>query len=91
MDAVTFSCGVGHRKPHPAGYQDIIRKLGVTAEDCLYVGDGSSAELTGATTTGMTAVLVEKPFGTDFRYDAESGWTGRSIAELYELKSVLGS
>lgn len=62
VDAVTFSCHVGHRKPHPAGYHDIIRKLGVAAGDCLYVGDGSSAELTGATSAGMTAVIVETPF-----------------------------
>lgn len=37
----------------------------------------------------MTAVLVKTPFGTDFRYDAESGWTGRSVEEIYELERVL--
>jgi len=36
----------------------------------------------------MTAVLVETPFGADFRYDAER-WMGRSVAELHELKHVL--
>lgn len=36
VDAVTFSCEVGHRKPHPAGYQAITRKLGVAADECLY-------------------------------------------------------
>lgn len=53
------------------------------------MGDGSSAEWTGATSAGMTAVLVKTPFGTDFRYDAESGWTGRSVEEIYELERVL--
>jgi putative hydrolase of the HAD superfamily len=77
------------RKPHPAGYHEVARKLGVAAEECLYVGDGSSAELTGATRVGMTAVLVETPFGTDFRYDAENHWTGRSVSELDELQLVL--
>lgn len=72
VDAVAFSCEVGHRKPHPAGYHEVARKLGVAAQECLYVGDGSNAELTGATQVEMTAVLVETPFGTDFRYDAES-------------------
>lgn len=89
VDAVTFSCEVGHRKPHPAGYRDITRKLGVAAEACLYVGDGSSAELSGATSAGMTAVLLETPFGTDFRYDAERRWTGRSVSELHHVRSVL--
>jgi putative hydrolase of the HAD superfamily len=89
VDAVTFSCQIGRKKPHPAGYHDIARKLGVTTAECIYVGDGSSAELTGATAAGMTAVLVETPFGTDFRYDAELHWEGLTITELEELKSVL--
>ena len=89
VDAVAFSCEIGKRKPHPAGYDDIARKLGAAAEECLYVGDGSSAELTGATSVGMTAVLVETPFGTDFRYDAEDHWTGRSVSELHEVARVL--
>jgi len=89
VDAVAFSCVVGHRKPHPAGYHEVARKLGVATNECLYVGDGSSAELTGATSVGMTAVLVETPFGTDFRYDAESHWAGRSVSELGELQLVL--
>ena len=89
MDAVTFSCEVGQRKPHPAGYRDISRKLGVAPEECLYVGDGSSAELSGATSAGMTAVLLETPFGTDFPYDAESRWTGRSVSDLHQVRRVL--
>ncbi len=89
VDAVTFSCEIGHRKPHPAGYHDIARKLDVAAGECLYVGDGSSAELTGATSAGMTAVLVETPFGREFRYDAEDHWEGRSVSELHELNRLL--
>ena len=89
VDAVTFSCQVGHRKPHPAGYQDIAGRLSVAAEQCVYVGDGSSAELTGATSAGMTAVLIETPFDTDFRYDAEAQWAGRSITDMQELRPLL--
>ncbi len=53
------------------------------------MGDGSSAELSGATSVGMTAVLLETPFGTDFRYDAESSWTGRSVSDLHQVRRVL--
>ncbi len=55
VDAVTFSCEIGQRKPHAGGYHDIARKLGVATAQCLYVGDGSSSELTGAEAVGMTA------------------------------------
>jgi putative hydrolase of the HAD superfamily len=88
VDAVSFSCQVGRRKPHPAGYADIAGKLGVAAAACLYVGDGASSELTGATEAGMTAIMLETPLDATFRYDAET-WSGRSIASLDELPRLL--
>jgi putative hydrolase of the HAD superfamily len=89
VDAVSFSCQVGRRKPDPAGYLDIAGKLGVAPAACLYVGDGASSELTGATEAGMTAVLLETPLDGTFRYDAETGWSGLSIAGLEELPGLL--
>jgi len=35
------------------------------------------------------ASLMRTPFGADFRYDAEAGWTGPCITELDELAHVL--
>ena len=89
VDAVTFSCEVGVRKPDPAGYHDIAAKLGVAPPECVYVGDGGSGELTGAAAVGMAPVLLETPFGPDMRYDAESDWQGRSIPDLHDLVALL--
>lgn len=89
VDAVSFSCEVARRKPDPAGYHDIAGKLGMAPADCLYVGDGASSELTGATEAGMTAVLLETPLDASFRYDAEAAWSGLSIAGLEELPGLL--
>lgn len=89
VDAVSFSCQVGRRKPDPAGYRDIAGKLGVAPAACLYVGDGASSELTGATEAGMTAVLLETPLDASFRYDAEAAWSGLSIAALEDLPGLL--
>lgn len=89
VDAVTFSCQVGRRKPHPAGYLDVVGQLGVAAGECVYVGDGGSGELTGAAGVGMTAVLLETPLGADSRYDPETGWSGRSISHLAQLPALL--
>ncbi len=88
VDAVTFSCVEGRRKPHPDLYAEVARRLGVATDECVYVGDGSSAELTGAAAAGMTPVLLETPFGLDFRYDAEP-WTGRAIRDIDELAGLL--
>ena len=88
VDAHAFSCEVGHRKPAPALYELVADRLQVDATDCLYVGDGSSQELSGAKAVGMTPVLLKTPFGPDYRYDAEA-WDGASIEQLSDLLPLL--
>lgn len=89
VDAVTFSCAIGARKPDPVLYHDIAGQLRVDPHDCLYVGDGSSSELTGATTVGMHAILLVTPFGDDYRYDPEHAWDGAALNSLEELPGFL--
>ena len=49
-DAVKIS------KPDPEIYRRAMQALNVTPQECLYVGDGGSHELTGARDLGMQAV-----------------------------------
>jgi putative hydrolase of the HAD superfamily len=58
FDVEIFSCMVGCVKPEPAIYDACVRMLGLTAEECLFVGDGGSNELEGAKAVGMSAVFV---------------------------------
>ena len=48
VDAVCFSHEIGAMKPDPAAYEAIVDRLGISARDAAYVGDGSSNELVGA-------------------------------------------
>jgi len=59
--ATGFSCLLGVRKPHPGIYLHVTRRLGVAPEQCLYVGDGDSRELSGAAALGMTALRIRLP------------------------------
>ena len=56
FDAPCLSWEVGVRKPDPAIYHVCMEKLGIPAENCLYVGDGGSQELETACSLGMQAV-----------------------------------
>lgn len=56
FDAAMISYEQGLSKPDPEIYRRAIQVLGVTPEECLYVGDGGSHELTGARELGMKAV-----------------------------------
>lgn len=91
LHAVVFSVETGIRKPDPAMYAEICRRLGVAAADCVYVGDGGSNELTGARSAGMRAIQLRAPeFDTAHTYDAEPSWDGDVITDLRELYAVVG-
>lgn len=53
FDAALLSCEVGLCKPDKAIYHRCTGMLGVTAEECLYIGDGGSHELETARILGM--------------------------------------
>ena len=50
---------LGARKPDPVVYRHALEGLGVAPADTLYVGDGNSEELPGASRLGMTTVWVD--------------------------------
>ena len=53
VDVAMLSCEQGVCKPDPEIYRRCLAKLGVGADECLYVGDGGSLELEVATEVGM--------------------------------------
>ena len=58
FDVVVFSCEVGHVKPEREIYELCLRRLGLAAEDCVFIGDGGSNELEGAKRVGLSTVMV---------------------------------
>ena len=56
FDAAMISYEQGLLKPDPEIYRRAMQALDVTAEECLYVGDGGSHELDGARALGMQAI-----------------------------------
>ncbi|MDE7310494.1 MAG: HAD family hydrolase [Eubacterium sp.] len=55
LDAVFLSWEQGVAKPDKEIFVRCMNKLGVTPEECLYVGDGGSGELEAAKEIGMKA------------------------------------
>jgi putative hydrolase of the HAD superfamily len=97
LDTTVFSVETGRCKPDPLIYLTACRELDVLPEDCLYVGDGGSRELTGATDVGMTAVrLAARDLAGHLVFDPDvrfSGPTVGTLAEVLELvdHTVIGS
>ena len=53
FDVLCMSCEIGIKKPDLKVYELRAEKLGVNADECLYVGDGGSNELQAAKEAGM--------------------------------------
>ena len=51
-----FSFRVGAMKPEPAIYAEALRRVGCTASEAVFVGDGGSSELAGARRLGMEPI-----------------------------------
>ena len=59
FDASVISCEIGTVKPERGIYEYAMAQLGVTAAECMFVGDGGSQELLGAKALGMETVFTE--------------------------------
>jgi putative hydrolase of the HAD superfamily len=91
FDVRLYSCAVRLTKPQPRIYQVACEQLGVRPEECLYVGDGSDWELTGARRVGMHPVLIHVPYEEiDDPYHPDAmGWRGPVISALKDVLALL--
>ena len=87
FDVAVLSFDVGLVKPDPRIYELATERLGVDGKDCLYVGDGSDGELSGAAQAGMTAVLMRAP--DDEADGNRQGWEGKRISRIAEVLELV--
>jgi putative hydrolase of the HAD superfamily len=94
IDVPVFSCRAGLKKPDPRIYELTCERLGVDAGNCIFVGDGGSHELTGASGVGMRAVCLRVEYEdtyADYDYPSDAyDWTGEEISTLGEVLSLIG-
>jgi putative hydrolase of the HAD superfamily len=90
LDAKVFSVEIGICKPDPAIYLAACDQLDVSPEECIYLGDGGSRELSGAAAVGMTAVRLAAPDLADHLvFDHDMAFTGPSVRSLTELLTMI--
>jgi putative hydrolase of the HAD superfamily len=85
-----FSVQVGRCKPDPAIYLAACERLGVPPRQCLYVGDGGSQELTGATRAGLAAVRLAAPdLDGHLVFNPDTAWRGPALTALSEVVGLV--
>jgi putative hydrolase of the HAD superfamily len=85
VDAVSFSCQTGVRKPDSGTYLVAAAALKVRTDECVYVGDGADRELNGAEAVGMRALRFRSG-----ALDPDPEWSGPTISDLSELIGMIG-
>lgn len=66
FDTIVVSHDAGWRKPHERIFKDALQKLGVSAEEAVFIGDCPLEDIKGARSAGMKTVFVVSQF-----YDLE--------------------
>lgn len=90
FDAAVFSCVAGFRKPDPRIYNLLTGQLNIPPEQCLYIGDGGSQELTGASKAGMNPVLIRLDAeSTEEHLSGRERWDGPTIRSLKEILDLI--
>jgi putative hydrolase of the HAD superfamily len=87
FEVAIISCHVGLAKPEPEIYRLCMDQLAVTADECVFIGDGGSNEFHGARRCGIPTICT-----TEFIRDIFPGRVSRhtaaadcSVAALSEL------
>jgi len=87
LDFVIASGAVGLSKPDPAFFRLAATEAGVPPAEALMVGDSYRADIEGAQSAGMDAILIRRPEWRDRRDPVPP--EARVIASLAELPEIV--
>jgi putative hydrolase of the HAD superfamily len=85
FDIIIVSGEVNKRKPSPEIFQGALKKIGVLAENAVFVGDTADADVAGAHAAGMKAIYIKRRIEPDL----EKFTPDIIIKSLAELPSAL--
>jgi putative hydrolase of the HAD superfamily len=86
FDVAIFSATAGCMKPDREIYELALTKLGVSASEALFVGDGANDELRGARDVGMTPVLAELDGAPR---SGVGDWTGLRVTAIPQVLDLV--
>lgn len=87
IDEAVFSCEVGLEKPDVRIYHLACARLATRPEECIFVGDGGSDELSGAARAGLTPIRSRTPHEQPI---PEDRWNGITLSSLSDILRQIG-
>jgi len=83
FDVVVTFDDVGTCKPNPRGFKMVLSRLGVSAKDCLMVGDNPLRDVVGAKNAGIKMCLASYSCSENVKTDYKI----KNITELLKIVS----
>jgi putative hydrolase of the HAD superfamily len=87
-DCRIAAADVGYLKPHPIIFQAALKCIGTKPEETIFVGDDPDADIVGAQSAGLKAVMRRLPHRP---FDSETIIPDAFISRLDELPPLLDS
>ena len=85
FDAVVTFDDTGERKPAPAPFREVLRRLGVEPAQALMIGDWAERDVVGAKSLGMRTVFAR--YGDTF--DTRVSGADHDIDDVLELLAIV--
>jgi putative hydrolase of the HAD superfamily len=85
FDAVVTFEDTGQRKPSPAPFREVLRRLGVEPGQALMVGDWAERDVVGAASLGMKTVFAR--YGDTF--DTKQSGADYEVDDVLELVAIV--
>jgi len=85
FDAVVTFEDTGQRKPSPAPFREVLRRLAVDPAEALMVGDWAERDVVGARGLGMVTVFAR--YGDTF--DTQQSGADHDIDDIFELVGIV--
>jgi putative hydrolase of the HAD superfamily len=85
FDAVVTVDDTGERKPSPAPFREVLRRLDTPPEDALMIGDWAERDVVGGRSLGMKTVFAR--YGDTF--DTQDSGADYDIDDVWELVAIV--
>ncbi len=84
MEHIFISGDLDVAKPDPEIYRTVVRKMGGSPDEYLYIGDSFENDIVASKAAGWKAIWINRR-DTTSEFDVKPDWTVRNDGELYEL------
>ena len=85
FEEVVISGDIGIAKPEKPVFDEIVEKMGVSHEECVYIGDSYDADFVGADNAGMIACLIDRELDVEVEFVGDNF----KISSLIYIKNIL--